>query len=230
MPLRYGRHPSTGRSWTSGSPASSFTIRSTTASSSSSRSRTYLYSDIGGPPAATTPPASTPPRCPAHPPAPAWPRRSGPATDHDPGGYDGRPRPAHVSPEPTLKRTAAMVAVPHHLHPPPMERLATIILEVRRPSRDRRGPGTGASGHGRRTWMPDDQEASTSAGYCSRERHNVPSGRALFGALARVGAWRHARAGADSRRTRPSAVVLRKSSMSPVTRSGSSEMGTWLRP
>src|SRR5437764_14020712 len=56
-----------------------------------------------GPPAATTPPASTPPRCPAHPPAPAWPRRSGPATDHDPGGYDGRPRPAYVSPEPHLK-------------------------------------------------------------------------------------------------------------------------------
>ena len=46
MPARYGRHPSTGRSWTSGSSASSLTIRSTTASNSSSRSCTYLYSDI----------------------------------------------------------------------------------------------------------------------------------------------------------------------------------------
>ncbi len=49
-------------------------------------------------------------------------------------------------------------------------------------------------------------------------------------AAARVGVSRHAGAGRDSRRTRPSAAVLRKSSMSPVTSSGSSEMGTWLRP
>ena len=49
-------------------------------------------------------------------------------------------------------------------------------------------------------------------------------------APAWAGVWRHAGAGRDSRRTRPSAVVLRKSSMSLVMSSGSSEMGTWLRP
>ena len=49
-------------------------------------------------------------------------------------------------------------------------------------------------------------------------------------APAWVGVWRHAGAERDSRRTRPSAVALRKSSMSLVTSSGSSEMGTWLRP
>src|SRR5580700_11861326 len=62
------------------------------------------------PPAATTPPASSPLRCPAHPPALAWPRRSGPATDH-PAGYDARARPVLVSPEPLLMTTAVMLAV-----------------------------------------------------------------------------------------------------------------------
>ena len=227
MPLRYGRHPSTGLSWTSGSSASSFTIRSTTASSSSSRSRTYLYSDIERTPSRddTARIDAAPMPCSSTSSSVAATIRSA-ATDHDPGGYYGRPRLVHVSPEPTLKRTVAMVAVRHHLHRPPMKRLATIILEVRRPSRDRRGPGAGLSERGRRTWVPDDQEASTSADCCSRERHNVHPAVRACSAAARVGAWRHASAGTDSRRTRPSAVMLRKSRMSPVTSSGSSEMGT----
>ena len=38
---------------------------------------------------------------------------------------------------------------------------------------DRRGPGAGASERGRRIRVPDDQEASTSADHCSRERPNA---------------------------------------------------------
>jgi len=55
-----------------------------------------------------------------------------------------------------------MVAVRHHLHRPPMERLAVIILEVRRPSRDRRGRVLGVRMRSayHRTWRSRSQHIS----------------------------------------------------------------------